>query len=126
FRAGHGRLQLGTPQLMPVLRDARLPETDQELRDFLRLAAVGLCWVGADGRVLWANKAELDLVGDSEPEYVGRHVAAFWVEPEALAGTLEPRARNERVQSYETRVRSKDGSVKHVLLDGSALFRDGR
>jgi len=104
----------------------RLPETDQELREFLDHAAVGLRWVGPDGRILWANRAELDLVGYSEPEYVGQHMADSLVEPETAAEILDRLARKERVESWETRLRAKDGSIKQVLIDGSGLFRDGR
>jgi PAS domain S-box-containing protein len=111
---------------MKAKRELRLPETDQELREFLDQATVGLCWVGPDGRILWANGAELDLVGYSEPEYVGRHIADFLVEPETAADILGRLARGESVLSYETRLRTKDGSVKQVLIDGSGLFRDDR
>ena len=62
---------------MKSKREVRLPESDQELREFLEHATVGLRWVGPDGRILWANRAELDLVGYSEAEYVGQHIAEF-------------------------------------------------
>jgi len=107
-------------------RGVRPPESDQELREFLDHAPVGLRWVGSDGRILWANQAELDLAGYSEPEYVGRNIAEFFVEPEAAADILARLAGEESVLSYEARLRAKDGSIKHVLIDGNGLFRDGR
>ncbi|HEX9638659.1 MAG TPA: ATP-binding protein [Acidobacteriota bacterium] len=105
-------------------REVRLPESDQELREFLDHATVGLRLVGPDGRILWANRAELELVGYSEPEYVGRHIADFLVEPETAADILARLARDQSLESYETRIRTKDGSIKQVLIDGSPLFRD--
>ena len=66
-------------------RDGRLPDSDQELREFIDQATVGLRWVDPDGRILWANQAELDMVGCSEQEYVGHHIAEFFVEPRAAA-----------------------------------------
>ena len=107
-------------------REVRLPETDQELREFLDLATVGLRWVDPDGRILWANRAELSLVGYSEAEYVGQHIAESLVEPETAADILRRVSRGQRVESYETRLRTRDGSIKQVLIDGSALFRDGQ
>jgi PAS domain S-box-containing protein len=104
--------------------EVRLPESDQELREFLDEATVGLRWVGPDGRILWANQADLDLVGWSEAEYVGHHIAEFLVQPEAAADLLGRLARAESVSAYETEVRTKDGSVKRVLVDGSGLFRE--
>lgn len=103
-----------------------LPETDAELREFLDHATVGLRWVGPDGRILWANRAELRLVGYSEPEYIGRHIAELFAEPRAAADILGRVAREERVASYETRLRTKGGSIKQVLIDGTGLFRHGQ
>jgi PAS domain S-box-containing protein len=111
---------------MKSKREIQLPESDQELREFLDLATVGLSWVGPDGHILWANRAVLDLVGYSEAEYVGQHIAEFLVEPETAADILGRLAREESVRSYETRLRTKDGSIKQVLIGGSGLFRDGR
>ena len=102
------------------------PESDKELREFLDHTTVGLRWVSPDGRILWANRAELDLGGYAVTEYVGQHIARFLVEPQAVADMLDRLARNERVESVETRLRAKDGSIKQVLIDASGLFRDGR
>ena len=111
---------------MTSKHEETLPESDQELREFLDHATVGLRWVGPDGRILWANRTELDLLGYSESEYVGQPIATFFVQPETAADILGRLARDESVRSYETRLRAKDGSIKQVLIDGSGLFRDGR
>ncbi len=111
---------------MKTRREIGPPESEQELREFLDNAVVGLRWVSPDGQILWANKAELDLTGYAEPEYVGRHIAEFLVEPQAAADILGRLAREHRVDSYETRVRAKDGSIKQLLIDGSGLIRQGR
>ena len=103
----------------------RLPESDPELREFLERASISLAWVSADGRILWANQAQLDMVGWSEPEYVGRPLAEFLVEPEAAAQILDLVARGKTVPSYKTQLRTRDGSIRQVLIDGSGLFREG-
>ncbi len=107
-------------------REAQIPETDQELREFLDHAPIGLLWVDPDGRILWANRAELGIVGYSEAEYVGQHIAESLVEPETAADILGRLARGESLQSYETRVRTREGRIKQVLIGGSGLFREGR
>lgn len=104
----------------------RLPETDQELREFLAEAEVGLRWVGPDGRILWANQADRDLVGYSEAEYLGRHISELFLDPEVAADILARLARDGRVDSCEARLRARDGSVRQVLIYGSALHRQGR
>jgi PAS domain S-box-containing protein len=104
----------------------RLPESDQELREFLDQASIGLRWMGPDGRILWANTAELKMVGCSEQEYVGRNIAEFLVEARAAEELLARLGRQERVEGYQARLRAKDGTVKSVLIDASSLSRDGR
>jgi PAS domain S-box-containing protein len=106
-------------------RNLRLPESDRELREFLEHAATGLRFVSPDGRILWANKAELDLVGWSEDEYVGRHIADFVVDPAGTAQMLDRLARGETVGSFKTQLRTRKGSILQVLVDGIGLFRDG-
>ncbi len=103
----------------------RPPESDQELKELLDHAAVGLSFVDPSGLVLWANQTELDFMGFAEHEYVGKPFAEFMADPEVAGDLLGRIARNERVSSYEARLRTRDGSIKQVLIDGSGLYRDG-
>lgn len=103
----------------------RPPESDQELKELLDHAAVGLSFVDPSGLVLWANQTELDFMGFAEAEYVGKRFAEFMADPEVAADLLGRMSRNERVSSYEARLRTRDGSIKQVLIDGSGLIRDG-
>lgn len=93
---------------------------------FLAEATIGLRWVDPDGRILWANRAELALAGCLEHEYVGHHVAEFLVGPHAAGDILSRLARGEPVAAYRARIRATDGSIKEVLIDGTGLFRDDR
>ncbi len=110
---------------MIAMPDVRPPESDLELQDLLDHPGVGLNFVDPDGRVLWANRTELEFMGFAAEEYLGRRFAEFMVDPEAASDLLSRVAQRERVSSFETRVRRRDGTVKHVLIDGSGLFRDG-
>ena len=67
---------------------ARPPESDEELVEFVAHAPVGLCWVDPDGRMLWTNRTELQLLGISEHECVGHPIAEFFIEPRAAADIL--------------------------------------
>src|SRR5262245_1950896 len=44
-------------------RTAVLREKERQLTDFMANATVGLHWIREDGLILWANKAQLELVG---------------------------------------------------------------
>ncbi|HXH22245.1 MAG TPA: PAS domain S-box protein [Dehalococcoidia bacterium] len=102
-----------------------LRESEENLRDFFENAAVALHWVDGEGRIIGANQAELDLLGYAEGEYVGRHVADFHVDREAIDDILARLRRGEVVREYEARLRCKDGSIRHVLIDSSGLWREG-
>jgi PAS domain S-box-containing protein len=106
--------------------DVALPETEQELRAFLREASVGLIWVAGDGRILWANQTALDLVGYSEADYVGRPFSRFLVAPESTFDLVGRISRGERILAHEAEIRTRDGTPRRVLLDGSGLHRQGR
>ena len=103
-----------------------LRRSRRDLQDFLENGAVGLQWVGADGRILWANQAEMDLLGYSRDEYFGRAAADFHADPATIEDMRRRLARGEMLQGYEARLRCKDGSIKHVLIDSSALWDNGR
>src|SRR5208283_2207592 len=54
---------------------------DKMLADVAEKAPVSLLQVGADGIIQWANRAELELLGYSRQEYVGRKAAEFYADP---------------------------------------------
>jgi PAS domain S-box-containing protein len=103
-----------------------LRQRDRELTDFLENATEGLHWVGPDGIVLWANRAELELLGYSRTEYVGHHVSEFHADAVVAADLLARLGADESLQGYEARLRGKDGSIKHVLINASVYREGGR
>ncbi len=106
--------------------EADLREREDELRDFLDNAVEGIHWVDADGLVLYANKAELALLGYSRAEYVGRNIAEFHVDHDVIQDMLTRLRGGQTLADYEARVRSKDGAIKHVVVNSNVLFRDGK
>src|SRR5260370_618153 len=103
-------------ELRTALRDLRASEealrrSEAELKDFFENAAEGLHWIGADGVVQWANKAELDMLGYSAEEYIGRPIAEFHADPEVIADILARLARNETRHDYEWRLAANDDAV---------------
>jgi PAS domain S-box-containing protein/excisionase family DNA binding protein len=98
----------------------------QELDDFVENAVVGLHRVGPDGTILWANRAELDLLGYSREEYVGRPIAEFHADRSTIEDILRRLGAREELHSYPARLRCKDGSIKHVRISSNVLWEDGR
>jgi PAS domain S-box-containing protein len=103
-----------------------LRRSQTELTDFFENASVGLHWVSADGTILRANQAELDLLGYTREEYIGRNIVDFHYDREVIEDILERLRAGEVVRDYEARLRCKDGSVKTVRIDSSAYFEDGK
>jgi PAS domain S-box-containing protein len=118
-------------ELRSALTDRRQAEealraSRQELVDFFENAAEGLHRVGPDGTILWANRAELELLGYAEDEYVGHNIVEFHADRDRIEDMLARLARNETLRDCEARLRCKDGTIKHVLIHSNVLFRDGQ
>jgi PAS domain S-box-containing protein len=100
--------------------------TRRELADFFEHAPISLHWAGPDGRILKVNRAELDLLGYTREEYVGREAAEFHHNPQPMRAALLQLARGEKVPAFESQLRCKDGSLKDVIIALNALRENGQ
>lgn len=105
--------------------EAALRQSQQELADFFDNAPIGLHWVGDDGTILRANQSELDLLGYSHDEYVGRNIRDFHCDLEVIEDILNRLANGEVLQDYEARLRCKDGSIRNVRINSSVYRENG-
>jgi PAS domain S-box-containing protein len=132
FPTASDRLMLGVAanQAAIVLQqqrtEARTRRSEQELADFFDNATVGLHWAGADGTILRANLAELTMLGYSADEYIGHRITEFHVDHDVIQDILRGLRAGETVRAREARMRCRDGSIKHVLIDSSVLWENGR
>ncbi|HEX8096383.1 MAG TPA: ATP-binding protein, partial [Pyrinomonadaceae bacterium] len=101
-----------------------LRRSERELADFFENAVVGLHWVGPDGIILRANRAELEMLGYAPEEYIGHHIEEFHADREAISDILGRLGSGESLSEYAARLRCKDGSIKHVLIDSSVMWDD--
>ncbi|HYE53947.1 MAG TPA: PAS domain S-box protein [Chitinophagaceae bacterium] len=95
----------------------------RQLQDYVDNAAIGLHWVDGNGIIKWANKAELDMLGYSEEEYIGHHISEFHVYEQKIKDILTRLSCNETLNGYESTLRCKDGSTRTVQIS-SNVFRD--
>jgi PAS domain S-box-containing protein len=103
-----------------------LRRREAELADFLENAVEGMQQVGADQRIRWANKSLLTLLGYAAEEYVGHPVAEFYAELEVFEEYWRRLMGGENVYDYPVRLRCKDGSVKHLLINSNGLWEGGQ
>ncbi|TPI32414.1 PAS domain S-box protein [Mesorhizobium sp. B3-2-1] len=97
-----------------------------EFEDFFENAAVPLHLVANDGTILRANRAELDMLGYTADEYVGRSIRDFHADPAAIDEILSRLSRREDLQNYRARLRAKDGSVRWVEITSNVRAVGGR
>jgi PAS domain S-box-containing protein len=102
-----------------------LKSTERQLRTLLENAAEGLHWVGQDGRIIWANRAELNLLGYSAAEYIGHDIREFHADAEIIDDMLSRLRAGETLYNYEAPLRAKDGSIRHVLINSNVLWENG-
>ncbi|HEY2236520.1 MAG TPA: PAS domain S-box protein, partial [Candidatus Angelobacter sp.] len=103
-----------SPLQRPRVASAAFGFVQVELRDFVENAAVAMHWVGQDGTILWANRAELTLLGYSREEYVGHSILEFHLDGPVIEDILRRLKNNEELHAYESRLRCRDGSIRDV------------
>jgi PAS domain S-box-containing protein len=106
--------------------EAELRRSKEELASFIENAAIGLHSAGPDGIIKWANQAELELLGYRQDEYVGHHVSEFHLDKEVSDAMFARLNRGEKIHEQAARLRCKNGSFKHVLIDSNVLWEEGR
>jgi PAS domain S-box-containing protein len=103
-----------------------LQRSEAELTDFFENAAIGLHWVGPDGTILRVNQAELDMLGYTREEYVGRNITEFHVDKDIIEDILTRLRAGEVISDYDACMRCKDRASKHVRISSSVYREDGR
>jgi PAS domain S-box-containing protein len=107
-------------------REEARRRAEEELRDFVETAAIGMHWLGPEGKILWANQTELDLLGYAREEYIGHHIAEFHANLRVADDILGRLSRGESLREYPARLRCKNGSIRHGLVTSSGRFDGGK
>lgn len=99
--------------------------TGDDYEDFFENGAMALHLVAGDGTILGANQAELDLLGYTAAEYIGRQISDFHADHATISEMLDRLAAGQKLIRFPARLRAKDGSIRYVEVTSSAQFRDG-
>lgn len=103
-----------------------LRRREAELRDFMDYASEGMHWVAADGTILWANQAQLEMLGYQPHEYIGKHIAHFHADQQVIDDILDRLACGGALREFQARLLCKDGSIRHVLINTNVYREHGR
>jgi len=105
--------------------EAALRLSEQELADFFDNAPIGLHWVGPDGTILRANQSQLDMLGYTHEQFVGRNIADFHCDQEVIQDILNRLTAGEVLSEYEARLMCADGGTKVVRITANVYREDG-
>jgi PAS domain S-box-containing protein len=95
-----------------------------ETADAFETAPVCANRISPGGIILWANEADLKLLGYSGDEYVGHHLSEFHTDPLIVEEMLGLLLQGENLDNYEAILRAKDGSTRHVAVSSTSLWKD--
>jgi PAS domain S-box-containing protein len=100
----------------------KLARRERELADLFDNAPLAIHSVGPDGDILWANRAELQLLGYSAGEYIGRNIAQFYVHPGEAVRILQRLRHGETLNEQPAEMRCKDGTTRRVLVTSNVSW----
>lgn len=106
-------------------RERELETRIADLTDFIEQAAMPLHWVDGNGRIVWANKAELDMLGYTSSEYVGELIAAFHADQDIISDILSRLSADETITNYPAKLICKNGNIKDVLINSNVKRENG-
>lgn len=94
--------------------------------NFLNNSTQSIHIVDAEGTILWANKPELEFLGYTEEEYFNKPIMDFHVDSDVIGKILQLLTDDASLEAYPARLKAKDGSIKHVLINSNVYRRDGQ
>jgi len=95
-----------------------------EISDFIENASTPLHWVNGSGIIIWANKAELDMLGYSKEEFINRHISKFHVKKDVIEDILYRLINKETLINYPAELLCKNGEIKSVLINSNVYWKD--
>jgi PAS domain S-box-containing protein len=87
--------------------------------DFMEFGSVGLHIVDNTGIIMWANQAELTLLGYTEEEYVGKQISDFHVDQAKIGEILSILLSGAKLKGYIAPILCKDGHTEYVEINSS-------
>jgi len=109
--------------LAGIVEDELL-EREARLQELFDEAPIGYHELDTEGRITRVNRTELDMLGYTAEEMLGKPVWEFYVDKETsqqavaakLAGNVPPG------QAFERKIQRKDGAVIPVLIEDRLLY----
>ena len=105
------------------LEGDKLRNEVDELHDFFNKAPIALHWLSDDGKVLWANDRELEVLGYSREEYIGEEIMKFCPDSEEnVLQIFKQLGSGNTIRDVPVRFRTKTGVIKDLLIDSNVNY----
>jgi two-component system sensor histidine kinase VicK len=100
---------------------------DADLIDFFQNAPIAMHWLNGEGIVLWANQTELNVLGYTAEEFIGKPIMNFCPDEKELVLELFLQlGSGNSIADVPIRFRNKDGRLVHFLVDSNVAYnKDG-
>ena len=96
-----------------------------ELKDFFNKAPIALHWLSDEGKVLWANDRELEVLEYSRSEYIGEDIMKFCPDSkEKVLDIFKELGSGNTIRDVPVRFRTKSGKIKDLLIDSNVNYKD--
>jgi PAS domain S-box-containing protein len=105
--------------------ELRMARSERELADFFENATVPMHWIGPDGNILRANRAELQMLGYSDDEYIGHNISEFHVDEAQFNALFQSLTSGDSLHDFAARMRCRNGSIRDVLISSSVYYDSG-
>ena len=111
------------------LHEDILRESEERFRELFDDAPTGYHELDSDGRIIRVNRTELQMLGYTEAEMLGRHIADFSANPAEVTASLRGKLEGTIPPGYffERQYRHKNGTSLDVLLSDKLIRnKEGR
>lgn len=119
-----GKAELETRQNSQF--EPAFPAGETDFRAFLDTAVMGVHWLCPKGTVLWANRAELSLLGYDETGFIGHSLTEFLPDPSGFGDMLRRLGSGQDLHGCEFQLRCGDGHSRWFRMDASPHTRGGK
>ena len=102
--------------------EKELRESEEKFRTFFEQSGDAVYIAAPEGRLIFVNRAGLDLFGFTPEEAVVGNIQDLYVHPEEREIVTGEMRKKGHIKDYEVRLQRKDGQVIDCLLTSAARF----
>jgi len=78
-------------------------------------ASVSIHYIDQYGTILWANDQELEILGYSEEEYIGKNIGEFIEDKIVSKDILQRLLNGEKIHNYPVVINGKDCKIYFII-----------